>query len=41
MTRRELAKLANVSYSAVSKAFNSDKDISEETKDHIFAVAKQ
>lgn len=41
MTRRELAKLANVSYSAVSKAFNDDKDISEETKNHIFAVAKQ
>lgn len=41
MTRRELARLANVSVSTVSKAFNNADDISEETKNHIFAVARQ
>lgn len=41
MTMRELAKLANVSVSAVSKAFHQADDISEETRQHIFAVAKQ
>lgn len=41
MTMRELAKLANVSVSAVSKAFHQADDISEETREHIFAVAKQ
>lgn len=41
MTMRELAKLANVSVSAVSKAFHQAEDISEETRQHIFATAKQ
>ena len=41
MTQRELAKLANVSFSTVSKAFNNSDDISEETRNHIFRIAKQ
>ena len=41
MTQRERAKLANVSFSTVSKAFNNSDDISEETKNHIFRIAKQ
>ena len=41
MTQRELAKLANVSFSTVSKAFNNSDDISDETKNHIFKIAKQ
>ena len=41
MTMRELAKLANVSISTVSKAFHGAKDVSEETKEHIFSIAKQ
>ncbi len=41
MTMKELAKLANVSVSAVSKAFNEADDISEETKAHIFKLAKE
>lgn len=41
MTMRELAALANVSVSTVSKAFHDADDISEETKRHIFEVAKQ
>lgn len=41
MTGRELAKIANVSVSTVSKAFNNADDISKETKNHIFAIAKQ
>lgn len=41
MTQRELAKLANVSFSTVSKAFNNSDDISEETKNYIFKIAKQ
>lgn len=41
MTMRELAKLANVSVSTVSKAFHGGKDISAQTREHVFAVAKQ
>jgi len=41
MTMRELAKLANVSISTVSKAFNDSDDISPETKKRVFDVAKQ
>ena len=37
MTMRELAKLANVSISTVSKAFHDADDVSEETKKLIFA----
>ncbi len=41
MTMRELAKLANVSVSAVSKAFHDANDVSAETKAHIFEIAKK
>ena len=41
MTMRELARLANVSVSTVSKAFGGAEDISEETRDHVFRIAKQ
>lgn len=41
MTMKELAKLANVSISTVSKAFHDAPDISRETRDHIFAIARQ
>ena len=40
MTMKELAKLANVSPSAVTKAFSGAPDISEETRAHIFEVAR-
>jgi DNA-binding LacI/PurR family transcriptional regulator len=38
---RELARLANVSISTVSKAFGGAEDVSEETKEHVFAVARR
>ena len=41
MTMKELAKLANVSVSTVSKAFAEADDVSEETKNHIFNIAKE
>ena len=41
MTMRELAKLANVSVSTVSKAFHDAEDISEETRNLVFETAKQ
>ena len=41
MTLKELAVLANVSQSTVSKAFSGAKDISNETREHIFKVAKE
>lgn len=41
MTMRELAKLANVSVSTVSKAFHDAPDISAETRELVFSVAKQ
>ncbi len=41
MTMNELAKLCHVSVSAVSKAFCDAEDISEETKHHIFTIAKE
>ena len=41
MTMRELAKLANVSVSTVSKAFHDADDISEETRQLIFQTAKE
>ena len=41
MTMKELAKLANVSLSTVSKAFHDTFDVSTETKEHIFELAKQ
>lgn len=41
MNMRDLAKLANVSISTVSKAFNNADDINEETKNHIINIAKQ
>ena len=41
MTMRELAVLANVSVSTVSKAFHDAEDVSDETKKLIFDTAKQ
>lgn len=41
MTMSELAKLANVSVSTVSKAFCEADDVSQETKQHIFKIAKE
>lgn len=41
MTMRELARLANVSLSTVSKAFSDAPDISWETKQHIFEIARK
>jgi DNA-binding LacI/PurR family transcriptional regulator len=41
MTMRELAKLANVSASTVSKAFRDAPDVSDETKELIFDIAKK
>lgn len=41
MTMRDLARLANVSVSTVSKAFCGAEDISEETRQQIFAIAKE
>ena len=41
MTMTELARLANVSLSTASKAFSGAEDISEETREHIFAVARE
>lgn len=41
MNLRELARLANVSVSTVSKAFNNAPDISEETRELVFAAAKK
>ena len=41
MTMRELAKLCNVSVSTVSKAFLEADDVSEDTKKHIFDIAKK
>ncbi len=41
MTMKELAKLANVSVATVSKAFCDAEDVSVDTKNHIFEIAKQ
>lgn len=41
MTMRELARLANVSVSTVSKAFHDADDVSAETKKLVFDTAKQ
>ena len=41
MTLRDLAKLANVSVSTVSKAFSGSGEISEETRAYIFNIAKE
>ncbi len=41
MTMKELARLANVSVSTVSKAFCEAEDVSEETRNHIFKIAKE
>ena len=40
MNLRELARLAGVSVSTVSKAFNDADDVSEKTKEFIFDIAK-
>ncbi|MBQ7976236.1 MAG: LacI family DNA-binding transcriptional regulator [Clostridia bacterium] len=41
MTMEELAALAGVSLSAVSKAFSGSNDINENKRQHIFTVAKE
>lgn len=41
MRMRELAKLCNVSVSTVSKAFSGAQDVSAETRDLIFSVARE
>ncbi len=41
MTMRDLAKLANVSVSTVSKAFHDADDISPQTRDLVFEIAKK
>ena len=41
MTLTELAKLANVSISTASKAFSGSHEISRETRDRIFDVARE
>ncbi len=41
MTLSKLAKLANVSVSTASKAFAGSREVNEDTRDMIFAVAKQ
>ena len=41
MTMKELAKIANVSVSTVSKAFGDAQDIAQDTKNYIFETAKQ
>ena len=41
MNIKKLSILAGVSPATVSKAFNGAKDIGEETKQKIFAIAKQ
>ena len=41
MTMAQLAKLANVSVSTVSKAFLDAEDVSAETKEKIFSIAKE
>ena len=41
MNLSKLAQLANVSVSTLSKAFSDSKEISEQTKDIIFSVAKE
>lgn len=41
MTLQKLAKLAHVSVSTVSKAFSGSKDISEQTRQMVFDIARQ
>ncbi len=41
MTLRELAILAHVSKATASRAFSNSNEISEETRQHVFNVAKQ
>lgn len=41
MTMKDLAKVCNVSVATVSKAFSGADDVSKDTKDHIFKVAKE
>ncbi len=41
MTLSKLAKLANVSVSVVSKAFSGRSDVSDQMREHVFAVAKE
>ena len=40
ITLSKLAKLANVSVSTASKAFSLSSEVNEETREHIFKIAK-
>lgn len=41
MTMKKLAELAGVSVATVSKAFSGSKEIPEETREHIYGIAKK
>ena len=41
MNLSKLAQIANVSVSTVSKAFSDSNEISIQTKEHIFEIAKE
>ena len=41
MTLTRLASIANTSVSTVSKAFSGSREISEETREHIFKIARE
>ena len=41
MTMKQLAEIANVSVSTVSKAFSGSREISEEKREYIFEIAKK
>jgi len=41
MTQEQLAKIAHVSVSTISKAFNNSPEISEQTREYVFTIAKQ
>ena len=41
MNYKKLSELAHVSVSTVSKAFSGSEDISSDTREHVFAVAKE
>lgn len=41
ITQSKLAKLANVSVSTISKAFSMSSEVNEETREHIFNIARK
>ena len=40
MSMKKIAELANVSMPTVSKAFSGSNEVSRETRNHIFDIAK-